>query len=97
VAADGRGRVEVGLNKDLLDRGDITPAARASLRAQARAVDVAEAARDPELVSRANGVYLALLSANGLCAGSPPGGDTFAELLAELSRPAAGAGDVPNT
>ena len=90
------GRVEVGLNADLADRPDIGKAARASLRAQARALDLAERARDPELISRANAIYLALLDANGLVTGSPPVTDSFAELLAELGRPSADLRDGPD-
>jgi hypothetical protein len=57
---------------------------------------VAEAARDPDLVTRANAVYLAILNANGLVAGAPPVTDTFAELLAELGRPSTDLRDSPN-
>jgi hypothetical protein len=96
VAATKVGRVESGLSQDLMDRPDIGQAARAQLRSQARAVDVAEAARDVELVTKANAVYLTSLAANGLVVGSPPVTDSFAEFLSELSKPAADMGDVPN-
>jgi hypothetical protein len=80
-----------------MERHDIAPAERAALRTQARAVDVAERAADPDAVSRANAVYLELRKAAGLTSGGDRAGDTFGELLAELSRPGAGASDVPNT
>jgi hypothetical protein len=87
MAAGQRGRVESALEKDLVDRPDIGPAARGQLRAQARAVDVAEQAANPELVSKANAVYLSSLTANGLTCGTAPVADSFAALLAELSVP----------
>jgi hypothetical protein len=83
-------RVEAGLNRELVERSDIGPAERAALRSQARAVDVAEAAKDARLVTEANRVYLDLRRASGLTAGSKPGTDSFAELLAELGRPSSG-------
>jgi hypothetical protein len=82
-------RVEAGLDHELVDRPDIGPAERVALRAQARAVDMAEAAHDPELVSKANGVYLDLRQAAGLVAGSGPVADSFGDLMASLGRPAA--------
>jgi hypothetical protein len=92
-----RGRVEVGLEKDLLERRDIGPAQRAALRAQAHAVDLAEAARDPDLLSTAGRVYLDLLAAAGLSAGGAKPVDAFDSLLAELGRAGAGTGNPPNT
>jgi hypothetical protein len=91
-----KGRVEQGLNRELLDRPDIGTSARSALRAQARAIDIAETARDVELVTRGNAVYLELLKANGLVIGGPPVADAFTEFLAELSKPAADMGDIPN-
>jgi hypothetical protein len=85
--------VEVGLEKDLLERRDIGPAQRAALRAQAHAVDLAEAARDPDLLSTAGRVYLDLLTAAGLSAGGTKPVDAFDALLAELGRAGAGAGN----
>jgi hypothetical protein len=78
------------LDRDLGDRDDLGYAERAALRAQARAVDVAESLADPELVSQANRVYLELRTAAGLTAAGAPATDTFAELLAELNRPSGG-------
>jgi hypothetical protein len=92
-----RGRVEAGLERDLIGRTHIGPAERSSLRAQARAVDVAEAMADPYAVSSASRVYLDLLTAAGLTAGSAPAADTFGELLAELGRPTAGVRDAEDT
>ena len=91
------GRVEVALGHELATRHDIGRAERAALRAQARAVDLGEAARDSDAVSRANAVYLELRTAAGLSCGGARPVDAVDELLAELMRPAAGAGDVPNT
>ena len=91
------GRVETGLNADLSTRNDIPKSERAALRAQARAVDVAEGAHDVDQTTRANAVYLQLRSAAGLSSGGAQPVDTFAELLAELSRPSPGGSDLPNT
>ena|SRR5215471_1060097 len=93
-----RGRVEAGLERELIDRRDIGPAERAALRAQARAIDLAEHERDPDAVSRSNAVYLDLRSKAGMTAGAiTRSGDPFDQLLAEISRPSAGSSDVPNT
>jgi hypothetical protein len=86
------GRVEAGLEVELLERSDIKRGERASLRAQARAVDVAEASRDPDVVTRANDGYLRLRVAAGLTAGGAKPVDAFDALLAELAGPTAGAG-----
>ena len=91
-----RGRVEVALDRDLGDRPDIAPGERAALRSQARAIDVAERAADPHMVSEANHVYLDLRKAAGLTAGGAPVADTFAELLADLAKPTAGVRDSPD-
>lgn len=92
-----RGRVEVGLENELVTRRDIGKAARAALRAQARAVDAAELQRDPDAVSTANRVYLDALAAYGL---GPPiveaEGDAFERLLAELGRPETTTGHAPD-
>jgi hypothetical protein len=92
-----RGRAETGLERELLDRRDIGKAERAALRTQARAVDVAERAREPDAVTRANAVYLDLRKAAGLTSGGAQPVDVFEQLLAEISRPSAGSSDVPNT
>jgi hypothetical protein len=91
------GRIENGLGRDLATRHDIPAAERAALRAQARAVDVAEAARDSDAVSRANAVYLDLRRAAGLSADGSKPGDAIDVLVAELLRPGPGVSDIPNT
>jgi hypothetical protein len=67
-------------------------AERAALRAQARAVDVAEQERDPEAVSKANAVYLDLRQAAGLSAGVAKPVDAIDELLADILKPAPNTG-----
>jgi hypothetical protein len=89
-----RARVEVGLVQSLAGRPDIGPAERAALRAQAHAVDLAEAAEDPDAVSTANRVYLDLRSAAGLVGGMAPH-DLFADLVTELATPTPGVLDRP--
>jgi hypothetical protein len=69
-------------------------AERAALRAQARAVDVAEQERDPEAVSKANAVYLDLRQAAGLSAGNAKPVDAIDELLADILRPAPNTGNA---
>ena len=92
-------RVESGLDRELAERGRdaVRPAARAALRAQARAVDVAEANRDPDAVSTANRVYLEMRLSEGL---GPPiaesEGDVFERLLADLGRPTTDPSDRPD-
>jgi hypothetical protein len=88
------GRIEAGLEVDLLDRGDIKRGERAALRAGARAVDIAEALSDPDLVVRANDGYLRLRVAAGLTAGGSKPVDAFDALLADLARAGPGAGDT---
>jgi hypothetical protein len=76
-------------------RPDIEEAMRAHLRSQARAVDVAEAQRRPDLVSEANRTYLASLQAAGLTPKLDLGpGDPFDRLLAELGGSASGGFDT---
>jgi hypothetical protein len=91
------GRVEAGLEREFRERPDVGPAARSSMRAQARAVDVAERAGDPDQVSTANRVYLDLRHAEGLGPPiTPDEGDAFERLLAELGRPTAEPGHTPD-
>jgi len=88
-----RGRVETGLEAELLDRRDIGKSERAALRVQAHAVDLAEASRDPDRITTANDGYLRLRQAAGLTsAGSKPV-DAFDALLADLGRAGTGAGN----
>jgi hypothetical protein len=90
------GRVEAALNRDLLEHREIGSSERAALRAQARAVDVAESRRDVDAVTRANAVYLQLRTAAGLGGDGARPVDAFEALMAELTRPGAGASDLPN-
>jgi hypothetical protein len=90
------GRVEAGLEVDLLERADIKRGERAALRVQARAVDRAEALGDPDVVTRANDGYLRLRQAAGLTLGGAKPVDAFDELLADLGRASAGAGNPPD-
>jgi hypothetical protein len=97
--ARARGRIEQALENELggLGRDQIGAAERAALRAQARAVDIAEALVDPHLVTEANRGYLELRTAAGLSAAvalKPT--DAFETLLADLARPGAGASDSPH-
>ena len=90
------GRVEGGLDRELVTRHDIGPAERAALRAQARAVDRSEAAEDTDAVTRANGVYLEMREAAGLSAAGTKPADDFERLLAEAMRPTPGYRDATN-
>ncbi|HEY1444419.1 MAG TPA: hypothetical protein VGF51_05940 [Acidimicrobiales bacterium] len=80
------GRVEGGLNRDLTTRHDIGPAERSALRVQARALDRAELAADPDAVTRANAVYLQLRQAAGLSAGGTKAVDAWDSLMADVLR-----------
>ena len=91
------GRVEAGLEVDLLERADIKRGERAALRAGARAVDMAEAQTDPDLVVRANDGYLRLRAAAGLTAGGSKPVDAFDALLADIARAGAGDRDTQDT
>jgi hypothetical protein len=89
-----RRRVESALDHELEADRDIGPAERAALRAQARAVDLAEALGDPDSVSNANRVYLELHKAAGLTLDGTKPADAFDELLRSLAVPGAGASDA---
>jgi hypothetical protein len=91
------GRAEASLERELLERRDIGPAMRGQLRAQARAVDLAEARADPETVSTANRVYLDSLNTAGLTPQGARPVDAVDAFLAGLARPAPGPGDPPNS
>jgi hypothetical protein len=89
-----RGRAETALEGELLERRDIGKTERAALRIQAHAVDLAEASRQPELITDANDGYLRLRVAAGLTSGGAKPVDAFDALLADLARAAPGAGDA---
>ena len=84
------GRVESGLERELVTRHDLGPAERAALRSQARAVDTAEGAADSDAVTRANVAYLALREAAGLSAAGAKPADDFERLMADAMRPTPG-------
>jgi hypothetical protein len=84
------------LERDLKDRSDVGPAERSALRAQARAVDRAEANRDSDAVSRANNVYLELRTAAGLTSAGARPVDAFDELVRQLAEPSPGDRHTPN-
>ena len=93
--AERRGRIEAGLDRDLATRHEIPASERAALRAQARAVDTAEARHDSDGVTRANAVYLQLRTAAGLsAAGNRP--DDYDRLLADVLRTTPGTSDPAN-
>ena len=87
------GRVEGGLDRELVTRHDIGPAERAALRAQAHAVDLGEAAEDVDGLTRANAVYLDLREAAGLSAAGAKPADDFEQLMAAAMRPTPGIRD----
>jgi|SRR5579862_9812691 len=91
-----RGRVEIGLDRDLAEHPEIGPGARAHMRAQAQALDDCDLGgliADARAASEASRVYLELRRAYGLAAAAQPS-DPFAELMADLARPGAGASDT---
>ena len=88
-------RVERALNRDLAETAGIGPGARAHLRAQARAVDFAEAAGDPRVVSDAADTYLKLRQAYGLAGAQTEPLDPFAAFVAGLSAPSLGDTSQP--
>jgi hypothetical protein len=83
------GRSEAALEASLRDRPDIVKATRTALRVQAHALDLAEQAYDPELITTVNAGYLDLLKANGLTSDGAAPVDEFDQLLAALGRPTA--------
>ena len=92
------GRVEKGLNDDLRKRPDIGPAMRAQLRAQARAVDIGEANKNPGEVTDASRIYHEILKSAGL---TPRHDeriiDPVKQFLAGLGGPGPGAFDTAPT
>jgi hypothetical protein len=85
-----RGRVERALDRDLGATTSLQAGARAHLRAQARAIDTAEALGDPEMVSKASHAYLELRQAYGLAGATVEAVDPFAAFVAGLSAPSMG-------
>jgi hypothetical protein len=91
MARDRRkGRVERALDRDLAGSPDLSAGSRAHLRAQAHAVDVAEAAEDAEGISRAAHTYLELRQAYGLAGVTNEPTDPFTAFVAGLSAPSVG-------
>jgi hypothetical protein len=84
-----KGRVERALDRELGDHDEVTVGERAMVRAQARAVDVAESLRDPDLVTTATHGYLEVRRGVGLTGGANAT-DPFDQLLRELSTPRMG-------
>jgi hypothetical protein len=90
VAGRRRGRVEDALDRELSDHPEVSIGERAMLRAQARAVDVAEANRDSDAVTTASRGYLDVRRAVGLTGANAAVADPFDALLQELSHPRVG-------
>jgi hypothetical protein len=86
----------MALEHNLMDRPDIGRAARSALRAQAHALDLAEAVLDVALITTVNAGYLDLLQANGLTSDQPEPVDAFEKLLADLGRAAASPSNSPD-
>jgi hypothetical protein len=89
------GRAEAAVNAELVERHDIRAAERAALRVMAHGVDIAEASADPDVIARANDVYLKLRQAAGLSSGGAKPADAFDEILRALASPTV-ASDVPD-
>lgn len=85
-----RGRVEQALDAEIRDHDELTVGERAMLRAQARAVDVAEAAADPLAVTTATHGYLEVRKAVAITGRAVVAGDPFEQLLQELAQPRVG-------
>lgn len=86
----------MALDHELGEHLEIRQAARAALRAQAHAVDIAEQLADPLAISTASSVYLDCRHREGLRPPEVRDADPFERLMAELGRPAAPAGDTPH-
>ncbi len=92
-----RGRAEAGLERNLAEARHVPAAARSALRVLAHGLDMAEAAGDPDLIATAGNAYFHALAANGLTVVEAKPADVFDQLLAELGRAGAGAGDTAPT
>ena len=86
----------MALDHELVEHPEIRQAARAAMRAQAHAVDIAEQLADPDLISNASHVYLQLRHAEGLKPPEIRQDDPFDQLLADLGRPTASPGHTPD-
>jgi hypothetical protein len=84
------------LDHELVERKDIGQAERAHLRVQAHAVDMAEAARDSDAVTRASDGYLRLRIAAGLTLGGSKPVDAFDALIADLAAADSDPSHAPN-
>lgn len=91
----GKGRVERALDAELLGREGVSVGERAMLHTQARAVDVAERARDPYQVTTATHGYVEVRRAVGLTGREVVDVDPFEQLLSELARPRVGDPQEP--
>jgi len=87
--------VETALDAELRAESAIGVGGRAHLRAQARALDVAERLGDPVIVSRAAVAYLELRQAYGLAGTNREPLDPFAAFVAGLSSPSLGDPENP--
>lgn len=96
MARRQRARVEEALDRELRDHPEVGAGDRAMLRAQARAVDIAEAAADVEAITDATHGYLRIRIAVGLTGGVSAAVDPFDQLLRELSQPRVGDPSEPS-
>jgi hypothetical protein len=84
----------MALDHELVEHPEIRQAARAAMRAQAHAVDIAEQLADPDLISTASHVYLDVRHREGLRPPEVRDADPFERLMADLGRAGAPAGDT---
>ena len=82
-----KGRVERALDRDLAASPELSAGARAHLRAQAHAVDIAEDEMDAELISKAVHTYLEVRQGYGLAGVTHEPTDPFTAFVAGLSAP----------
>jgi len=84
----------MALDHELAEHPEVRQAARAALRAQAHAVDIAEHLSDPVAISTASGVYLDLRHREGLRPPEVRDSDPFERLMADLGRPTTSPSDA---
>ena len=92
-----RGRVEAGLERQMIGATHIPAAVCAGLRALAKGLDEAETSKDPDAIATAGRVYFDALEMNGLTVRLEKSeSDVFADLLREIGNPvrAADTGDA---